>query len=131
MVQLPSAMAFGAAGRPDLTEAAWRGAGAELAAVGINVDFAPDRRCARPTGQRCHRLPLVRLRPGGTSAQVAAAVRGMQASGVAATLKHFPGHGDTTVNSHVALPVLAQARPTSTPRDLAPFRAGIDAGPGS
>ena len=42
VVQLPSAMSFGAAARPDLTEAAWKGAGDELAAIGINLDFAPD-----------------------------------------------------------------------------------------
>ena len=41
-VQLPSAMAFGAAGDPALTEGAWRAAGTELAAMGVNVDFAPD-----------------------------------------------------------------------------------------
>ena len=50
VVQLPSAMTFGAAARPDLTEAAWRGAGQDLAAVGVNIDFAPDADVLGPPG---------------------------------------------------------------------------------
>ncbi len=64
LVQLPSAMTFGAAGRPELTEAAWNGAGKELSAVGINVDFAPGRRRDRPAWQLRDRIPLVRRRRG-------------------------------------------------------------------
>ena len=128
MVQLPSAMAFGAAARPDLTETAWRGAGAELAAVGINVDFAPTADVLGPPGNLVIGSRSYGSDPAVTSAQVAAAVRGLQASGVAATLKHFPGHGGTTVNSHVALPMLAQSRADLDARDLAPFRSGIEAG---
>jgi beta-N-acetylhexosaminidase len=128
MVQLPSAMAFGAAARPGLTEAAWRGAGAELAAVGVNVDFAPTADVLGPPGNFVIGSRSYGSDPVAASAQVAAAVRGLQASGVAATLKHFPGHGGTTVNSHVALPVLAQPRADLDARDLAPFREGIGAG---
>ncbi len=125
LVQLPSAMAFGAAGRPDLTEAAWSGAGQELAAVGINVDFAPDADVHRPARQLRDRLPLVRLPTRPRRRQVAAAVRGLQSAGVAAAIKHFPGHGDTTVNSHVALPVLTpEPGRARDARDLAPFRSG-------
>jgi beta-N-acetylhexosaminidase len=128
MVQLPSAMTFGAAGRPDLTESAWRGAGQELAAVGINLDFAPDADVIGPAGNTVIGSRSYGSDPGVVAPQVAAAVRGLQSVGVAATVKHFPGHGNTTVNSHDALPVLSQGRDALTATDLPPFRAGIDAG---
>jgi beta-N-acetylhexosaminidase len=128
LLQLPSAMAFGAAGRPELTEAAWAGAGAELAAAGIDIDFAPT---ADVLGSPANYI--IGSRSYGSDAvavaeQVSAAVRGLQASGVAAAIKHFPGHGHTTVDSHKALPVLSQSRSTLAKSDLPPFRAGIDAG---
>jgi beta-N-acetylhexosaminidase len=66
--------------------------------------------------------------PSAVADQVAAAVRGLQAAGVAATLKHFPGHGNTTVDSHQALPVLGQSLAGLTSTDLPPFQAGIGAG---
>jgi beta-N-acetylhexosaminidase len=128
MVQLPSAMTFGAAGRPDLTEAAWKAAGTELAALGVNVDFAPD---ADVTGSADNTVIGSRSygsTPQTVSTQVAAAVRGLQSAGVAATLKHFPGHGHTSVDSHAALPVLNQSLAALTSGDLPPFQAGIGAG---
>jgi beta-N-acetylhexosaminidase len=128
MVQLPSAMAFGAAGRPDLTEAAWRGAGAELAAVGVNVDFAPNADVIGSPANFVIGSRSYGSDPKIVSDQVAAAVRGLQQVGVAATIKHFPGHGHTTVNSHVALPVLSQSLASLGSNDLPPFKAGIDAG---
>jgi beta-N-acetylhexosaminidase len=128
VVQLPSAMAFGAAGRPDLTEAAWRGAGRELAALGINVDFAPTADVLGSSANRIIGSRSFGSDPKAASAQVAAAVRGLQSAGVAATVKHFPGHGHTTVDSHAALPVLRQSRASLGASDLPPFQAGIDAG---
>lgn len=128
VVQLPSAMAFGAAGRPDLTEAAWSGAGQELAAVGINVDLAP---VADVIGHPANYVIGSRSfggHPDVVAPQVEAAVTGLQSVGVAATVKHFPGHGNTTVDSHTDLPVLGQGRPELDASDLAPFRAGIAAG---
>ena len=128
IVQLPSAMAFGAAARPDLTEAAWKGAGTELAAVGINVDFAPDADVIGPSGNLVIGSRSYGGDPAAVATQVGAAVKGLQAAGVAATLKHFPGHGHTTTNSHDALPVLGQTRSALATGDLPPFQAGIDAG---
>lgn len=124
---LPSAMAAGAAGQPALTEQAWRAAGTELAALGINLDFAPvaDVLGARSAviGSRSYGSD-----PAAAAEQVAAAVRGLESAGVAATLKHFPGHGHTEADSHSELPVLAQDVAALEARDLPPFEAGIAAG---
>jgi beta-N-acetylhexosaminidase len=128
VVQLPSAMAFGAARRPDLTEAAWRGAGTELAAAGIDIDFAPDADVIGSAGNFIIGSRSYGSDPAGAAAQVAAAVKGLQSAGVGAAIKHFPGHGHTTVDSHTGLPVLGQSRSQLNAKDLPPFQAGIDAG---
>ena len=59
---------------------------------------------------------------------VAAFVRGVQSEHVLATAKHFPGHGDTHVDSHLALPVIDVTRDRLERVELVPFRAAIDAG---
>jgi beta-N-acetylhexosaminidase len=128
VVQLPSGMAFGAAGRPELTQAAWRAAGSELAAIGINVDFAPDADVVSSPGNTVIGSRSFGANPTAVSGQVGAAVRGLQSAGLAAALKHFPGHGHTDVNSHEALPVLTQSKSALDSGDLPPFRAGIEAG---
>ncbi|WP_229791554.1 glycoside hydrolase family 3 protein [Micromonospora fulviviridis] len=124
---LPSPLAAGAAGNPALTEAAWRAAGAELAAMGVNLDFAPvaDVLATRSTviGSRSFGAD-----PKTASAQVAGAVRGLQAEGVAASVKHFPGHGLSAADSHTDLPVVAQSRAVLDRTAFPPFHAGIDAG---
>jgi beta-N-acetylhexosaminidase len=66
--------------------------------------------------------------PQAVAAQVSAVVRGLHAAGVAATLKHFPGHGHTTVDSHAGLPVLEGTVSQLEAEDLPPFVAGIAAG---
>jgi beta-N-acetylhexosaminidase len=128
VLRLPSALAIGAAARPALTRAAWAAAGADLAGVGINVDFAPDADVLARPGNTVIGSRSFGGSPAAVSGQVAAAVTGLQSAGVAATLKHFPGHGDTDTDSHVALPVLHQSLARLTADDLAPFRAGIAAG---
>ena len=130
VTELPSAMAFGAAGDPKVTEAAWKAAGTELAAMGLNVDFAPDADVLGPAGSGVIGSRSFGSDPAKVSAQVAAAVRGLQSAGVAATLKHFPGHGHTTADSHSALPTLSQNRAALDSGDLPPFTAGIQAGTG-
>jgi beta-N-acetylhexosaminidase len=127
VTQLPSAMAMGAAGDPALTEAAWAAAGADLAAVGLNVDFAPDADVLGPGGNGVIGSRSFGQRAPAVADQVAAAVRGLSGAGVAPTLKHFPGHGHTTTDSHTNLPVLAQSRAALQAGDLAPFASGIAA----
>ncbi|GAA2223919.1 glycoside hydrolase family 3 protein [Micromonospora olivasterospora] len=124
---LPSPLAAGAAGDPARTEAAWRAAGTELAAMGINMDFAPvaDVLAKRSTviGSRSFGAD-----PRRAGAQVAGAVRGLQAAGVAATVKHFPGHGLSAADSHKDVPVVGQSRKVLDSVAFPPFSAGIDAG---
>ncbi|MEW2473598.1 glycoside hydrolase family 3 N-terminal domain-containing protein [Micromonospora gifhornensis] len=124
---LPSALAAGAAADPALTEAAWRAAGTELAAMGINVDFAPvaDVLVTRSAviGSRSFGAD-----PQRAGQQVGGAVRGLQAAGVAATVKHFPGHGHSADDSHQDLPVLSQSRKKLAAQAWPPFTAGIEAG---
>ncbi len=127
---LPAAMAFGAAGKPRLTEAAWRAAGTELAAMGINVDFAPVADTLGPNGSAVLGSRAYGGDAKANAAQVAAAVRGLQGAGVAAAIKHFPGHGHTAGDSHAELPVVAQSRSAWERQDLPPFQAGIAAGAG-
>lgn len=127
VTNLPSAMAFGAAGDPAITEAAWRAAGTELSALGVNVDFAPSADVlgarSKVIGSRSYGSE-----PKAAGAQVGAAVRGLQGTGVAATLKHFPGHGQTAADSHKGLPVVSTDRKQLEANALPPFAAGIDAG---
>ncbi len=127
---LPSAMAFGAAGKPQLTEGAWRAAGEELAAMGINLDFAPVADTLGPQGSSVIGSRSFGADAKANAAQVQAAVRGLQGAGVTAALKHFPGHGHTTGDSHDDLPVVEQSRAKWAAEDRPPFAAGITAGAG-
>jgi beta-N-acetylhexosaminidase len=123
---LPSAMAFGAANQPQLTEAAWKTAGTDLAAMGVNVDLAPVadvQGASNVIGSRSFGAD-----PAVVASQTAAAVKGLQSAGVAATLKHFPGHGRPAADSHSELPLLQQSRADLEKVDLPPFAAGIEAG---
>ncbi len=101
---------------------------AELAAVGVNMNLAPVADLETNLDN-----PIIRLRAFGSNPQIvgeaiAGAVQGIQDAGVLATLKHFPGHGDTNQDSHVTLPVLNLSRERLDAVELVPFRAGIEAG---
>jgi beta-N-acetylhexosaminidase len=128
---LPKAMAFGAAGDEKLAYEAGRISGAEARAIGVQVNFAPVVDVNNNS-----RNPVINVRsfgedPSRVGALGAAFVRGMQAAGVIATLKHFPGHGDTDVDSHLGLPVIQKPREQLDRVELPPFRAGIAADVGA
>lgn len=127
---LPSAMGAGAAAQPKLTEQAWRAAGEELAAMGFTVDFAPVADTLGPPANRVIGSRSFGSDAKANSQQVAAAVRGLESAGVAAGLKHFPGHGHTSGDSHEGLPVVTQSQAAWAAQDLPPFRSGVDAGAG-
>lgn len=102
----------------------------ELKAVGINMNFAP---VADLNTNRNN--PIIGRRSPGSDPQMvrpilAAVVAGMQDTGVMATAKHFPGHGDTSEDSHTTLPVLNLSRERLMATELGPFLATIDAGVG-
>jgi beta-N-acetylhexosaminidase len=124
----PPLMALGAADDIALTEAVGAAIGTELRAHGFHVDFAPVADLAiEPTN------PIVGTRaagdvPGRVAAIVAATVEGLQSVGVAAAVKHFPGHGRTTTDSHHTLPVVHATRDELETIDWVPFRAGLQAG---
>ena len=125
---LPSALAFRAAGRVADCESLTCVANEELHLLGFNVNFAP---VLDVNNNR--RNPVIGVRAyGETVAEVCeyglAALRGVQAAGMAATAKHFPGHGDTDVDSHLGLPRVPHDRARLDTVELAPFRAAIAAG---
>jgi beta-N-acetylhexosaminidase len=101
--------------------------GAELAAHGLDFSFAPvldlDYGSSSVIGDRAlHYDPLA------VGALGAALIRGLAASGMAAVAKHFPGHGFAAADSHVAVPVDSRPLADILRKDLAPYRAAIDAG---
>ncbi len=126
--EMPEAAVFGELGDPGLARRAAEIMGTELTALGIRWDFAPvadvDVNPDNPViGDRAFSSD-----PTVAATMVAAQVEGFTAAAVASTLKHFPGHGDTTVDSHEALPTITHDRATLDAVDLPPFVTGIAAG---
>ena len=103
----------------------------ELAALGFNLNLAPDADVNSTASN-----PVIGVRSFGADAPLVAAhtaawVMGLQGSGVAACAKHFPGHGDTATDSHLALPTIDVDLETLRDRELVPFAAAIAAGTAS
>jgi beta-N-acetylhexosaminidase len=124
----PRLMAFGAARDEKLAEEAGRVTGEETRALGVHVNFAPV-----VDVNNNPRNPVINTRSYGEDPQTvgrlaAAYIRGLQSAGVSATLKHFPGHGDTDVDSHLGLPIIKHPRTRLDEIELVPFRAGVAAG---
>ena len=128
VTSLPALMASGAAGEPALTRAAHAAVGRELAWTGVDVDLAPDTDVTTGPLDPVIGSRSVGSDPRAVARQGVAAARGLRDAGVLPVVKHFPGHGSLTVDSHRALPV--QRRPLSQLQrsDLVPFRAAVDAG---
>ncbi|MGO4528049.1 glycoside hydrolase family 3 N-terminal domain-containing protein [Paenibacillus sp. 2TAF8] len=125
---LPGQMALGATGDLALAEAAGQLTGEELQALGIQVNFAPVLDVnSNPDN------PIIGMRSFSSNAELVtqlglAMIKGLRQSGVIAGVKHFPGHGDTSVDSHLGLPVLTHARNQLDAVELKPFKAAIEAG---
>ena len=127
----PRNMAFGAAGDERLAFEAGRITAIESRAIGVQVNFAPV-----VDVNNNPRNPVINTRSYGEDPELvgglgAAYVRGLQAAGMIATLKHFPGHGDTDTDSHLGLPIIKDPRETLEKIEWPPFRAGIAAGAGA
>ena len=126
--KLPRAMAFGAAGDAQLTQEAGRITALEGRALGVHINFAPVADVNNNP-----RNPVINIRsygedPARAGALASAFAKGLQQGGMIATLKHFPGHGDTGVDSHLGLPTVPHSRERLDQVELVPFRAGIAAG---
>lgn len=127
----PRNMAFGAAGDDRLAYEAGKITAEESRAIGVHVDFAPV-----VDVNNNPRNPVINTRSYGEDPALVARlgsafVRGLQEGGMIATLKHFPGHGDTDVDSHLGLPIIRDPRETLEKTEFPPFRAGIAAGAGA
>lgn len=125
---MPGNMALGAAGSPEGAKETARICGEELRQLGITMNYAP---CIDVNNNPDN--PVINVRSYSDRSDVvaefgAAAVAGYQSARVAATVKHFPGHGDTSIDSHHELPVLPHNRERLDAIELKPFVAAIAAG---
>lgn len=123
----PNAALLARGAGPGDVERAHRVTGTRLRSLGLDWVFAPVADVHSEA-----RNPVIGPRsfgadPAAVARAVGEAVRGLRAAGVAACLKHFPGHGDTEADSHHALPVARADGATLARRELAPFRANLDA----
>ncbi|MCQ4042854.1 glycoside hydrolase family 3 protein [Streptantibioticus rubrisoli] len=124
----PGNHALGAVDDPELTRAVARELGHRLRECGVNLNWAPSADVnSNPDN------PVIGVRSFGADPELvarhtAAYVEGLQQSGVAACTKHFPGHGDTAVDSHHDLPRIDADLNTLYARELVPFRAALAAG---
>jgi beta-N-acetylhexosaminidase len=124
----PHVMAVGATGDPQDAYTIGSASAVEGRALGIHVNFAPD---ADLNNNPLN--PIINTRsfgedPNTVGSLVSAYVRGVRDHGMLATLKHFPGHGDTQTDSHIGLPVIPADYARLDTLELVPFRAGIAAG---
>jgi beta-N-acetylhexosaminidase len=125
---VPGNAALGAVDDVDLTRSVAAALGGMLCSVGIDLDLAP---CADVNSHPSN--PVIGVRSFGTdpalvARHTAAFVAGLQSAGVAASAKHFPGHGAVVVDSHRSLPTVAAPLAVLRDRELPPFRAAISAG---
>ncbi|HKO56148.1 MAG TPA: glycoside hydrolase family 3 N-terminal domain-containing protein, partial [Thermoanaerobaculia bacterium] len=124
----PWPMAIAATGDPSLAEAVGRATAREALSIGVNHIYAPVADVNVDPDN-----PVINTRSFGEDPSVVATfvtafIRGVQSEGALATAKHFPGHGDTHVDSHRSLPVLDVSRSRLDAVELLPFRAAIAAG---
>ncbi|MEO5929463.1 MAG: glycoside hydrolase family 3 N-terminal domain-containing protein, partial [Candidatus Kapaibacterium sp.] len=123
--EFPSMMALGRSGDVAATYSVARSIAREMRALGIYWNFAPVADVNTNPDN-----PIINIRSFGERAEQVgdhahAYVRGMQDGGIIACAKHFPGHGDTELDSHRELPVIAGDRRRLESVELAPFRATI------
>ncbi len=125
---MPGNMALGAGRSADDAHRSAEIIGTELAAVGINQNLAPVADVNVNPANPVIGIRSVGEDPDLVSELVAAQVDGYHDGGVASVAKHFPGHGDTSTDSHFGLPEVTHTRAELEQIDLPPFEAAIDAG---
>jgi beta-N-acetylhexosaminidase len=125
---LPGNMAVGATGDPSLARRVAEASASELLAMGVNMDLAP------VVDVNTNPLnPVIGVRSFGSDVSLVSdfgvqTIQGLQSSGVSAVGKHFPGHGDTDVDSHRDLPVVLHSLERLQSLEFLPFKAAIQAG---
>jgi beta-glucosidase-like glycosyl hydrolase/CubicO group peptidase (beta-lactamase class C family) len=124
----PRAMSLGATRRPDLARAMGRAVAREARAIGVHMNYAPVADINNNPNN-----PVINVRSFGERADLvgdmdAAYILGMKEGGLLSTVKHFPGHGDTDVDSHSGLPILRLDRKRLDSLELKPFERAIEAG---
>jgi beta-N-acetylhexosaminidase len=124
----PGAALLGRLDDVELTASVGAAVAGELRVIGVDLNLAPVADVNSDP-----RNPVIGVRSFGAdpvlaARHVAAFTAAHEAAGVATSVKHFPGHGDTAADSHLALPVVDVALEVLQARDLPPFRAAIDAG---
>lgn len=126
--RFPAPMLWTATRDPELAYAVGAAMAGEMRAVGVNMNLAPVADL-----QTYLRNPIIRRRAFGNLPEMVAPIltgfiHGLQDNGVMATVKHFPGHGDTSTDSHLQLPIVEHSRERLEALELQPFIAAFDAG---
>ncbi len=125
MTVFPTFMTYGATGHPALARASAQASGEELRAAGFTSVFAPDADVTIGSSDITIGSRSAGSRPKVVAHTVTSAVDGYRSAGIVPVIKHFPGHGSVSTDSHVALPVQNASMRTLRHRDLVPFRAAI------
>lgn len=126
--ELPGNMALGATRSPELAEQAGRVLGRELLALGVNMNFAPSVDVNLSSISQAVGVRSFGADPALVAELGAAMIRGMQAEGIFASAKHFPGHGGTESDTHHIAAVVSHGLERMNAVELVPFRAAIAAG---
>nr|BFE64853.1 glycoside hydrolase family 3 protein [Dactylosporangium thailandense] len=124
----PGNLALGAIDDPALTREVAGHIGRDLAAAGITFDYAPDADVNNDPNNPVIGSRAFGAEPERVARHTAAWITGLQEAGVAACAKHFPGHGNTNVDSHLDVPLIKAGRADLEAVELIPFRAAIAAG---
>ncbi len=126
-VVMPGAMAVGATRSAELARQVGGAMGTQLRALGVNMNFAP----VLDVNNNRHN-PIIGIRSYGEYPDLVAElgsayIKGLQEAGVAAVAKHFPGHGDTSMDSHLQLPSIPHGLERLRKVEMVPFQAAVDA----
>ncbi len=127
-VSMPAAMAVAATGNPQNAYLAGKITAEELRSLGVNMNLAPDMDInSNPNN------PVIGVRSFGDTSEIVtnfgtALMKGLQDGGVLPVIKHFPGHGDTSVDSHLGLPKVEKTLEELEQNELVPFKAAIREG---
>ncbi|MCI8401533.1 MAG: glycoside hydrolase family 3 protein [Lachnospiraceae bacterium] len=127
-VNVPGAMALAATGSEENAYRAARITAGELKALGVNFNLAPTADVNNNPDNPIIGVRSFSDKPEVARGYVVAAVKGYADGGVLSSIKHFPGHGDTSMDSHVSLPMIDKSMEELEAMELIPFKAAIEAG---